>query len=110
MKNLIVTCRKESYYIRLAAIICLLADGRYTKIITTEKNYFFCRNLAQFEKELPGYFMRIHHSHIVNLSNITHLKDRRVYMNNGQALTISHRKYSRTTKSINSFFRNSTMD
>jgi two-component system, LytTR family, response regulator len=56
-------------------VIYLQADSNYTRIVTkSKKAYIVAKTLKEFESKLdPGSFARIHHSYIVNRSEIKQL-------------------------------------
>jgi two-component system LytT family response regulator len=61
-------------FLRMDEIICCIAKGRYTKIVTTSgKEYLLTRVLKDIENCLPCEdFFRTHKSYLVNLNHITH--------------------------------------
>jgi len=61
-------------FLRIDEIICCVAKGRYTKVVTTSgKEYLLTRVLKDIENCLPCEdFFRTHKSYLVNLNHITH--------------------------------------
>ena len=61
-------------FLRMESILCCIAHGRYTKIITTDgKEYLVTKVLKEIEACLPCEdFFRTHKSYLVNLNRITH--------------------------------------
>jgi DNA-binding LytR/AlgR family response regulator len=52
-------------------IIMIKGLGNYVEIFTTcDKKYVYYKTLKDLIESLPDEFMRIHHSYIVNLTNI----------------------------------------
>jgi len=84
-------------FVNLDDIICLSAEGSYTKIaLIGGKVILSTRHLKEYEDQLPpSDFIRVHHSHIVNIGHITHYhrgEGGYVTMVNGTEITISKRK------------------
>lgn len=46
----------------------------YVMIYTQNRHFIVYHSLKKLEVALPGYFRRIHHSYIVNLSNLSEIK------------------------------------
>lgn len=65
MEKLIIKNKNKIYIVDFNNVISLNSCGRYTIVVTEEKEYTVCKNLGQFEKELPEQFFRIHHSCIL---------------------------------------------
>ncbi|MCK5137795.1 MAG: LytTR family transcriptional regulator [Bacteroidales bacterium] len=61
-------------FLRMTDILCCIAHGRYTKIVTTSgKEYLLTRVLKEIENCLPCEdFFRTHKSYLINLNHITH--------------------------------------
>jgi two-component system LytT family response regulator len=61
-------------FLRIDDIICCVAKGRYTKVVTTSgKEFLLTRVLKDIENCLPcDDFFRTHKSYLVNLNHITH--------------------------------------
>ena len=78
-------------------IIRFEADGNYTLVFTTDKNKLMVsKTLKDFEDFInPGDFVRVHHSHIVNLKYVKrYVKGRggHVVMADGSKVEVSVRK------------------
>jgi DNA-binding LytR/AlgR family response regulator len=53
--------------------------GNYVEIYTiSNKRYVYYKTLKDLIEDLPGEFMRLHNSYIVNLSNIDYFEDNQV--------------------------------
>lgn len=65
--------KNEMKIINALDIIRLEAFSNYTKIYTNDsKQHLIAKTLKEYEKKLPTeFFLRIHHSHIVNLKYVT---------------------------------------
>jgi DNA-binding LytR/AlgR family response regulator len=46
------------------------ADGDYSRVHTYDRSYLCTQSLRQLEGALPGRFVRIHRSHLVNLAKV----------------------------------------
>jgi len=69
--KLIVEGKKETLVILYKDILYLKAEGRYTKIITEEREKMICRHLKTFEERLEhSPFYRVSKSYIVNTRKI----------------------------------------
>jgi DNA-binding LytR/AlgR family response regulator len=52
-------------------VLLLLSDGHYTRVVTADYNRFCNLSISDLEARLDKeQFMRVHRSHIVNLSGI----------------------------------------
>ncbi|PKF76040.1 LytR/AlgR family response regulator transcription factor [Chryseobacterium sp. PMSZPI] len=50
--------------------------GNYVEVHTIDlKRYIYYRNLKDLVENLPEEFMRVHHSYIVNLTNVESFED-----------------------------------
>jgi len=91
-------------FLEMHNILYLKADGSYTHFYTTDRHRItVAKKISDFERlEAMGNFLRIHRSHIVNLSRIQKIVKQdggMVIMENGEALSISaERKNSLYTK------------
>ena len=61
---------ETSYYVPLKEILFFETEGKSVRAHTAEKMYEADHKLYQLEESLPGYFMRISKSAIVNLNGI----------------------------------------
>ncbi len=86
---------REGYdFIPVAEIIYCRASGAYTEIILkNNKKLLLSRSLGETEVMLPAeLFERVHHSLLVNIQHIDHLKKTAgtfIIMNNGDELNVS---------------------
>jgi len=64
-------------FLRMEDILCCVAKGRYTKILTTTgKEYLLTRVLKEIEGNLPDDdFYRTHKSFLINLNHIVHYQN-----------------------------------
>lgn len=66
-----VDVNNKTQFLEADAVVAIQADGRYTKIFTTEQSYFCAFSISELESLLDtGKFLRVHRSHIVNLEAI----------------------------------------
>lgn len=78
-------------------IITLNAEGSYTTLVLVGgKKILSTRHLKEYEESLPpGDFIRVHHSHIINLEHVIHYQRGEggaVSMTDGSVVIISKRK------------------
>jgi two-component system, LytTR family, response regulator len=50
------------------------AEGDYSRVHTYDRSYLCTQSLRQLEGALPGRFVRIHRSYLVNLAKVTAVK------------------------------------
>ena len=64
-------------FLLLEEILCCIAHGRYTRIITTSgKEFLLTRVLKEIENCLPCQdFFRSHKSYLINLNHIIHYQN-----------------------------------
>ena len=66
-----VDVNNKTQFLDADHVVAIQADGRYTKIFTTEQSYFCAFSISELEALLDaGKFLRVHRSHIVNLEAI----------------------------------------
>ncbi|MEL7249286.1 MAG: LytTR family transcriptional regulator DNA-binding domain-containing protein [Bacteroidota bacterium] len=66
-----IKSRQKLEQVRIADILYLKADGRYTEIHTTQKRHLLRKPLQQLAQQLANYnFMATHRSYIVNRQHI----------------------------------------
>jgi two-component system LytT family response regulator len=77
-------------------IICLIAEGSYTHLVMREKKRItLAKKLGDLADILPEQFLRIHHSHIVNLQHVVKfVKENNglVVLTNGEELSVSKQR------------------
>lgn len=77
--KLIVEGKKETLVIPYKNILYLKAEGRYTKIITEEREKMICRHLKTFEEQLEhSPFFRVSKSYIVNTRKIKKISGNKI--------------------------------
>lgn len=75
--------------LQLNDILYVEADRNYCKITAKNKPYTLSIPLAKFEQKVSSdLFMRIHRSHLINITAIDELDDHYVFIN-GKALAVS---------------------
>lgn len=63
---------KNIILLRFSSVIYIEANGSYSRIITSDKVYYTCRNIGSYEKLLPtDSFCRVHNKFIVNIHHVT---------------------------------------
>ncbi len=59
---------KRVLLVDLESVCCIKADGRYSKLYTSDGDYFCNLSISELDKRLDEHkFFRVHRSHIVNL-------------------------------------------
>ncbi len=100
-QRVVVKEQGEIKIIPLDRILFLEAADDYVKVHTKEKYYLKYQTMARFEQQLPAQqFVRIHRSHIVNVSFINKIEllekeQYTVLLNNGQNLPVSKTGYTK---------------
>ncbi len=97
LKHIALPTQTGFNFVEVASIVNLEADGAYTRIhFITGEPIFVSHNLKYFENLLQGYtFFRVHHSHLVNLSQINrYVKGSGGYliMKNGKSIDVASRR------------------
>lgn len=106
VKDRIVLKDMENIFIiRIADIIHCEADGRYTRFFIDgrEKPILVSTNLKEYDQLLsPSGFVRIHHSHLINLAHINRIDkvNLSVHMSKDQKVPISVRKKDELMKRL----------
>jgi two-component system LytT family response regulator len=81
--------------IPIEKIVRLEGDCNYTVVYTQNKKYVSARTLKRFEEVLDkNLFVRVHKSHIINMSymNEVKLNNGEIRFNEGKSIEISRRK------------------
>lgn len=66
-------------------ILYIMADGAYSKIITSQKEYVLSQTLKKTEdKVLSKRFIRVHRSYIVNVQNVDRISEGFLYIGKHQ--------------------------
>ena len=63
---------QKIYFVDIADVVSVSADGHYTTVQSKDNEYHFCsHSLSRVEEVLdPQVFLRVHRSHIVNLNHV----------------------------------------
>jgi two-component system LytT family response regulator len=67
-----LSCGSASAFVSVSAIVCVLAEGDYTRVVTADgRERLVLRSLAEWERRLPTeIFLRVHRSAIANLGEV----------------------------------------
>lgn len=101
-----LTTQTGLVFIEIKDLIRCEADGKYTNCFLTDHNKIMVsRNLKEFEDFLSEHnFIRIHHSHLVNMEYIKQYQSGRggyVIMSDGSTVDVSQRKKDEFLKRLN---------
>jgi two-component system LytT family response regulator len=96
-RKIIIPTSRGYEFILTSSIIRLEANGAYTNIfITDNRKILVTRNIKEYELILPEItFVRIHHSHIINLDYVKYYHKGRggyVEMTNGETIQVATRR------------------
>ncbi len=89
MYNIVLRDAKGSQIIPLKNISYIQANGAYSRIYSTDKEYFICRTLKSLQQEIGGPFIRIHRSYMVHAGQIKCYTVNTVTLLNKQKLPVS---------------------
>jgi two-component system LytT family response regulator len=101
LDRVVVRERDRLFFVAVADIVHLSAEGNYVRIHTAEKSHLIRGTLADLEARLdPRRFARIHRSGIVNVDAIKEVRahfhgDYIVALKNGETVRLSRRYQSR---------------
>lgn len=74
-ETIIVPNKNNFFSLRINDILYFKSDGSYTEIFTPDKKLISSKNIGYFEKSLnKEYFFRVHHSYLVNKSQIIEIQ------------------------------------
>jgi NO-binding membrane sensor protein with MHYT domain len=85
---------QKTYFVDIADIVSVSADGHYTTVQSKDNECHFCsHSLSRVEEVLdPQVFLRVHRSHIVNLNHVESFERQHdkglVFMSGGEASPI----------------------
>ncbi len=66
-------------------ILYIMADGAYSKIITSQKEYILSQTLKKTEDKVLGkHFIRVHRSYIVNIQTVDRISEGFLYIGKHQ--------------------------
>lgn len=84
-------------------IVRLEADGNYTRfVLTNGQTLLTSRNISFYEQLLPGAFLRVNKSYLLNQTYVLKIHKGLVQMNDGFSTQISRRKRSQMNQKLNS--------
>lgn len=76
LKRLKVQIGNKIWLIDVADIICFTANGRYVKVLTTEREALVRMPLKNLTEQLnPDIFWQIHRSNIINIDHLDYVKN-----------------------------------
>lgn len=86
--HIIVKSDKKLLRLLPEEIFLVEAYGNYIKI-HTDQVILTPQVLAEFVQKLPGHFLRVHKSHVINCNEIKSLEGNTLLLNNGQSVAVS---------------------
>jgi DNA-binding LytR/AlgR family response regulator len=95
--HLFIKVDKRHLRISYADIVYLENYGNYVKIWTGTSINLRPRTLTSFIEELPGNFVRIHKSYLINKDHIDYVEGIMMVMKNGQMLPVG-KNYRRVVR------------
>jgi len=90
-------------YVNTTEITYLKADGKYTEVCLKNVTITSSKNLKMFEVILPeSYFMRVHHSYLVNLSEVIRFKkdDAMLILSDGTEIPVAKSRKDLLTRRL----------
>lgn len=87
LERVAVKSGAKIHVVLTAEIICLQADGDYVHIFTMHGKYMKEQTMKYFEENLPGQFVRVHRSYIVNIESVSRIE---LYEKQSQLLTLKN--------------------
>lgn len=106
--TIIINSDKGYDIVKIEDILRIEADDNYSIIFTEQRKRFVSsKNLKSFEQFLDkNNFLRIHHSHLVNLSKVVKINLKNyseIQLSNGEKLSVSVRKKQDLIKRFGKF-------
>lgn len=91
------TYKNIDYTINFHNINYIQRDGRRTKIVTKDKEYFQNVSIANIRKELPDYFRVSSKGTVINIKNVSKIdwQEYKVYFNNGSSAFVVSRSHKK---------------
>lgn len=74
--HLFLTVERRTRFVKVSAIKCILAEGPYTRVLTSDGEHsLVLRSLKEWEERLPEkHFLRIHRSTIINIECVARIE------------------------------------
>lgn len=91
---------KNIYYVEVFSHVCI--------IHTTEGDVEIQTSISDLEKNLLEGFVRVHRSYLVNLEQIKKIAKTEIYLENGDIVPLSRRKYKDVNIAFIQYFRGRT--
>lgn len=102
VKSIYLRTSLRDYKISHDDIVYIKADGSYATVYTNNDEIFTSKKLVDYDRLLPDFFFRIHHSIILNLKWVKELDkpNNLVILTNDVCLPISRRKKAEFKKAL----------
>jgi len=110
VKKIAIKTSRGTEFLLREEILCCIAHGRYTKIITTSgKEYMITKVLKEIENCLSCKdFFRTHKSYLINLNHIIHYKNNHqtpITLQNNVKIQLAKRRKQDFQRKISEFAR-----
>lgn len=94
----------QTFILNVNEIVRLEADGAYTHFYTANQHILISKNLSYYQKLLTDYhFVRVHKSHLVNLTHIKKLFTNSLHLSNADDIPVSTRRKQDLLASLKEF-------
>lgn len=87
-------------YLDPAQVVCIQADGKRSIAHTTDGSVELAGLLRDIEPQLPGTFVRVHRSYVVNAAHITGVRHFAVELSNGMDVPVPERRFDDVSREI----------
>ena len=109
-KKLLVRTEEDTVAVRISDILYLEAQNQNIRIVTRQNVYQQRYNLRDYEKELSAYhFVRAHRSYLVNLSYISRISNRQIWMDNGENLPLSRTREKQVRELLQNYVKEAAL-
>ncbi len=95
IRKIAIFTKKGYNFIEPQQIVHCQSDGNYTILyLAGNKKRLVCRQMGLIAKDLPSdLFMRVHHSHIINLLFLERYESKGLlWLNDGEIVPVSRRR------------------
>ncbi|MDO4272265.1 MAG: LytTR family DNA-binding domain-containing protein [Eubacteriales bacterium] len=93
-------CMEQEYWLYPDRILYIEARNMKSEVHSQDGFFILQEQLGACEKKLPGYFMRIHRSYLVNVYFIRKVEKYRLRMITGESIPIPEKRYQQILSEI----------